>query len=83
MALELNHCCDMRDCIEDYTRDLIHTTLIIFKDSLQTNQVDRHTQLCIGLNVQILFSGKPRRVSGTGVLPRREAGVGNVEELGW
>lgn len=59
-----------------------HTSLIAIEDARDADQVDGHAQLGIGLDVQRLLPREPRRIPGAGVLSAREAGAGDVEELG-
>lgn len=59
------------------------TALISIEDAWHTNQVQGHTQLGIGLDVEGLLSRKARGKARGGILAARKAGVRDVEQLRW
>lgn len=58
------------------------TSLVAVKDTRHSDQVQRHAELSIGLNVERLLSRQTRRKRRRGVLTASQANVGDVEELG-
>jgi hypothetical protein len=83
----LNCCTDVleQDAIPEFrrlSRDLL-TALVTIKDARHTNQVQGHTQLGIGLDVQGLLPRQTRGKSRRGILATGKANVRNVEQLRW
>jgi hypothetical protein len=58
------------------------TALVAIKDARHADQVQRHSKLGIGLDVQWLLPRETGSKAGCGVLAARQACVGNVEQLG-
>jgi len=58
------------------------TALVAIKYSRHANQVQGHSEFCIGLDVQGLLSGEAGSEAWRGVLAARKPRVGDVEQLG-
>lgn len=57
------------------------TTLVSVKDAGHSNEIKRHPELGISLDVQRLLARQTRSEAGSGVLAAREARIRNVEKL--
>jgi hypothetical protein len=58
------------------------TAFITVKDTRHADQVQGHSELGIGLNVQWLLPRETGSKAGCGVLAARQACIGDVEQLG-
>lgn len=68
----------MKSCIASLIKP---TSFVAIEDTGHAHQVDGHTQLSVRLDVQGLLSRQARSEPRSRVLPAREAGIRDVEQL--